>query len=1269
MIKKTVVLLCLIFGVFNSFYAQSGNDEMFNLVKDIDRVEPSRYLIPYIKYIENRPGLANGVPDISVDLDLGLKLIYCGSGVMVGEKPSYAGLGWFVNAGGVIARVVKGLPDDAKDNGYIDYGGPNVSSATVSAVSGLDLEAIKSGAYDMEQDMFYFYTKDFMGKFVIDKDGKARTIPASNIKIEIKRDNNLKYIKEIRIIPPGSGIYIFGAAETAIIENNEKYKWFYTGWTLNAVKTHSNDAVGSVYKYVKVNHEQSVHYSKYTYPDSKGDKVTKDLTYKVKYGSCVLPKEMENGDIKIEFRYDDMTSQEISLVHAEEFKGGISGYTITPNKDAVLNKIIVNRDILRSEFTFIQKERNDYLGSTRVLDKLETSIGNYTLKEFNQTVQFNYYDFDFNGTPLEYRFIGEDLWGYPTNNRKEDILPEVSLRGKLLDPLSNSNTVLDGSRMFANHVQISGRMLRTIEIKETGLVKEYLFEPNRFTYNGKEFDGGGLRIKKKLLYSKASPDKKIVKEYLYTKPNSNETSGILNTFPYSGEVITSHPLLGNQYFHYGEYHRGLHTDGVRPVVYSCVKVITPGKGKMQYTFNHHNVSIPEYSDRKMFNSTNIASFIDISSLNYGTNIIYRGGGYYNYLHTVDQMRVDDIIIGRTTNTYTKLGKEKRALSFRTRYNALWKDVSGGGSSTVLTPDGEPLIEEIANGVGSVVYYDNISVSYAQDEIKSEVIKGGKSISTVTKQEYLTDGYYLPYKKTVTTPDGIKRVEETYYTGSYTGGDDDIYFNKKEVLNNNLESITKSNVSFNLETGTWSVNKEYTIPDTKRAFYDNLYSYSENITAREIFELKSRNDIYTPVENISYIEYPSGDRVITKASVIEYKTIDESNSIVADKVYSLRGPVKWTNERYQRSYIDDNNHFIFSTSTMKLISEVLKYGDAGNVLEVKGENGVITSMLYDDDYNVVAKGVDVRYDMLKIQREKIVKDKVYPFKSSSKHIKCYYYQKPYGKIKETDVNGNFIYYDYDVLGRLATIYDNDKNIISHKRTTINGVNVPVHNLIKLHANAGFYDDKNVKTVRWDRVVEVNERSPVYYNGKYYKENFYFTKSGNNSTVKYIVQDGNLINAIKQNYNVVEEPFRPKVKARNFFIHADATSSYSDPLPVEVANFCVFDKFGSVDIEIDTEEVGGTGRYVLKMATLKYDKNNPEPINLTPTYSTRDMKSMGDNTDYRYRITSPGNHIVYIWIYDKLKTVNIPDKPDPSTAHYTYKFQVSYTGNSLPNPINN
>lgn len=142
-----------------------------------------------------------GTPGINIplyviqsgDLEVPISLDYHASGIKVNEIASWVGLGWALNAGGVITRTVRGLPDD-DSNGYRndpydylyndDYW-PIVGGSTRdhSGCTPGDLPClVQRGEIDTEPDIFFYNMNGRNGKFMRGPDG-AVPIPFGHINI------------------------------------------------------------------------------------------------------------------------------------------------------------------------------------------------------------------------------------------------------------------------------------------------------------------------------------------------------------------------------------------------------------------------------------------------------------------------------------------------------------------------------------------------------------------------------------------------------------------------------------------------------------------------------------------------------------------------------------------------------------------------------------------------------------------------------------------------------------------------------------------------------------------------------------------------------------------------------------------------------------------------------------------------------------------------------------------------------------------------------
>lgn len=135
-----------------------------------------------------------GVPNISVPLfslpgralSVPIALSYHAGGHQVNEFANWVGLGWNLQVGGVITRTVRGMPDESL-NGYCGENAKGgIASDNLALVDTIYnyLDSVQSGTWDGQPDDFYFSVMGLSGRFSLDENGAAYTIPTSNVKIE-----------------------------------------------------------------------------------------------------------------------------------------------------------------------------------------------------------------------------------------------------------------------------------------------------------------------------------------------------------------------------------------------------------------------------------------------------------------------------------------------------------------------------------------------------------------------------------------------------------------------------------------------------------------------------------------------------------------------------------------------------------------------------------------------------------------------------------------------------------------------------------------------------------------------------------------------------------------------------------------------------------------------------------------------------------------------------------------------------------------------------
>src|SRR4051812_19271228 len=107
---KIIFWICIVFFLSSRILGQGITNGAWSAIP------PSPEASALGKYGDIQVSLATGIPNISIpffdintnDFSLKLNLSYHASGIKVEEIAPSTGLGWSLNAGGVITRVIRG---------------------------------------------------------------------------------------------------------------------------------------------------------------------------------------------------------------------------------------------------------------------------------------------------------------------------------------------------------------------------------------------------------------------------------------------------------------------------------------------------------------------------------------------------------------------------------------------------------------------------------------------------------------------------------------------------------------------------------------------------------------------------------------------------------------------------------------------------------------------------------------------------------------------------------------------------------------------------------------------------------------------------------------------------------------------------------------------------------------------------------------------------------------------------------------------------------
>lgn len=463
-----------------------------------------------IRDITNPVNYATGVVGIQIplhtfscgDIHIPISLSYQASGIKVRDASGWTGLGWNLSTGGKITRMVRKRPDE---NGY----NRELAQSEKDGIKAASLQNWYNnfldwhdGDFDGEPDVYYYELPDRSGMFVRDVTGKAWTIPYQPL--DIRRVNDQYFV----ISDERGYTYTFGlggmeTSEVTTYTNKDATKktFSYTStWNLTAVSDACNNQIR--FDYISGNQmivQDRDSRASILVKNDNGIYVLKERDSTIQYSTTVIqPKYLryivaDSGDC-IFFESEEDPENEINTRRLSEIK--------------------------------IYNTMGDYLKSIR----LGYSYFGTTSKRLKLDKVYEYANaktlllgcFEYAPWYIPNRDTRDfDHWGYYNKaNNKSDFVKEIF-----------EGVQFPGASREANLTYASSGVLTRVYTATGGYI-DYEYELNKGVYEDKglekTIEGGGLRIKAIRQYTDNN-SVPIETTFSYTLPGKEKTSGTVNS--------------------------------------------------------------------------------------------------------------------------------------------------------------------------------------------------------------------------------------------------------------------------------------------------------------------------------------------------------------------------------------------------------------------------------------------------------------------------------------------------------------------------------------------------------------------------------------------------------------------------------------------------------------------------------------------------------------------------------------------------------------------
>jgi hypothetical protein len=769
-------------------------------------IPPTPEAAALFKYMDYPVDYSTGLPQISIplyeirsgSLSLPISISYHASGRKVSDETGAVGLGWTLQAGGMISRTIYGKPDDERWT----FPSPFKRADELSnATDFLYLASVGhhpnygfNPYYDTQYDIFSYSVNNLSGKFVLRDEYLAKTaavtIPHKPHLIEWHKTTTqyvVQYFDYINITDDKGIVYRFGKSVKDGAVYLEKTSEGVSSWLLTEIiSADKSDTISFKYK----------GFTGERISISQQSIITQDV-----YAGRV-PQLRHNYEVT-ENETTNRSYYSMQRLTEIKFKQGKVLFSLNGTTNTITSLEIKNRknETVKS-VDFTLSALNAMSDGIKPVEKLDRVAFKDKFGNLAEKYDFNYYS----SSSINVRAC--DMWGY--YNAASTSMGIIDMRPFLIVPTGIFNQPPSVEFSYRGRVPSMAMQSGVLEkiTYPTGGSTKFIYELNQFLdlRTQTPLPGGGLRIGQ--IITDDNEGNLLYKTFKYGEGENGY--GFLNIIPSAQNItditryqnfseVTNSPILNDSYTHRtvsADILPVFHFISQKPIIYKQVTeyhgTLADNIGKTVYKYDFDDRIAPQdvdalfrFSKYRFWRTSELREKSDYKSINNNGTITYdvQKTVAYNFTETET-----DLLYGlHLKKKYVcTIPSQPAAYASVDQYVAeVWGAGSGSGGGGGGGTGGPHGIDD-----WKVYLFGDYAISVGVKELVNVVeteFLAGNTVTTTTNYTYNEKRFVKETSKTVSQGQTLKT--EIKYPFDFPGDPVHQQMIARNMLNVNIETNT------------------------------------------------------------------------------------------------------------------------------------------------------------------------------------------------------------------------------------------------------------------------------------------------------------------------------------------------------------------------------------------------------------------------------------------------------------------------------------------------